>query len=343
MIGAKLNIKSGTITLSHGAGGRAMTQLIDQLFLKYFNNEFLARKNDQACFSVDAGRMVMTTDSYVISPLFFPGGDIGCLSVYGTVNDIAMSGAKPLYMAVSFIIEEGLPLIDLQRIVQSMAQAAQQANILIVTGDTKVVERGKGDGIFITTTGVGVVPEGVHISAHQAQMGDHVLINGFVGDHGVAIMSQREHLQFDAPIISDTCALHDLVAVMLAASPNIHCLRDATRGGLAAVLNEWTQQSQVGFMLEEAQIPVREVVAGACELLGLDPLYVANEGKLVAVCRAADSEKLLNAMRSHPQGQHAAVIGEVIAAPPYFVQMKTSLGGMRMVDWLAGEQLPRIC
>lgn len=334
---------NGVITLSHGAGGRTMSKLIDQLFLKYFDNHYLAQKNDQACFYLDAGRMVLTTDSYVISPLFFPGGDIGCLSVHGTINDIAMSGARPLYMAVSFILEEGFSLNDLQRIVRSMAQAAQQAGVLIVTGDTKVVERGKGDGVFITTTGVGVVPEGITISANQAQRGDHVLINGCIGDHGVAVMSQREHLQFDVPIVSDTCALHDLVAKMMAAVPNIHCLRDATRGGLAAVLNEWTQQSQVGFMIEEAQIPVQEAVAGACELLGLDPLYVANEGKLVAVCSATDSERLLNSMREHPQGRDAAIIGRVIAGPPYFVQMQTSLGGMRMVDWLAGEQLPRIC
>lgn len=341
--GPKISLKNGTITLSHGAGGRAMAQLIDQLFLKHFANEYLSQKNDQACFSVAAGRMVMTTDSYVISPLFFPGGDIGCLSVHGTINDIAMSGATPLYMAVSFILEEGFALADLQRIVQSMALAAKQANVKIVTGDTKVVERGKGDGIFITTTGVGIVPEGIKISADQARVGDHVLVSGYLGDHGVAVMSQREHLQFDAPIVSDTCALHDLVATMVAAVPDIHCLRDPTRGGLAAVLNEWAQQSQVGFMIDEAQIPVREGVAGACELLGLDPLYVANEGKLVAICAADDSAALLNAMRAHPQGLDAAIIGQVIAAPPYFVQMKTSLGGLRMVDWLAGEQLPRIC
>lgn len=342
-ISQKLNIKNGTITMSHGAGGRTMTQLIDQLFLKYFNNEYLAQKNDQACFPVNTGRMVMTTDSYVISPLFFPGGDIGSLSVCGTINDIAMSGARPLYMSVSFILEEGFPLQDLQRIVQSMAKTAEQAKILIITGDTKVVERGKGDGIFITTTGIGVVPEGVTLSSHQAQPGDHVLINGYLGDHGIAIMSQRENMQFEAPIISDTCFLHDLVDTMITAVPSIRCLRDPTRGGLAAVLNEWAQQSHVGFMLEEAQIPIRSAVAGACELLGLDPLYVANEGKLVAICAPADSEKLLTAMRAHPQGQHAAIIGTVIAAPPYFVQMRTSLGGMRLVDWLAGEQLPRIC
>ncbi len=339
----KIGLKNSTINLSHGAGGRAMSELIDQLFLKYFNNPILAEKNDQARFSIESGNMVMTTDSYVISPLFFPGGNIGSLSVHGTVNDIVMSGAKPLYMSASFIIEEGFPLQDLQQIIQSMALAAQQTGVLIVTGDTKVVERGKGDGVFITTTAVGAVPKGIEISPNRAKIGDHVLINGFIGDHGVAVMSQRENLQFTAPVVSDTCALHDLVAEMIKAVPNLHCLRDPTRGGLASVLNEWTQQSQVGFMLEEARIPVRPAVAGACELLGLDPLYIANEGKLVAICSADDSECLLSAMQAHPLGREAAIIGQVVAGPPYCVQMQTSLGGVRLVDWLTGEQLPRIC
>lgn len=339
----KISLKNSTINLSHGAGGRAMSELIDQLFLKYFNNPILAEKNDQARFSIESGNMVMTTDSYVISPLFFPGGNIGSLSVHGTVNDIVMSGAKPLYMSASFIIEEGFPLQDLQQIIQSMALAAQQTGVLIVTGDTKVVERGKGDGVFITTTAVGAVPKGIEISPNRAKIGDHVLINGFIGDHGVAVMSQRENLQFTAPVVSDTCALHDLVAEMIKAVPDLHCLRDPTRGGLASVLNEWTQQSQVGFMLEEARIPVRPAVAGACELLGLDPLYIANEGKLVAICSTDDSERLLSAMRAHPLGREAAIIGQVVAGPPYCVQMQTSLGGVRLVDWLTGEQLPRIC
>lgn len=339
----KISAKNSTITLNHGGGGRAMSDLIDQLFLKYFNNPILAEKNDQARFLIDGGNMVMTTDSYVISPLFFPGGNIGSLSVHGTINDIAMSGAKPLYMSVSFIIEEGFPLQDLQRIVQSMAQAAHQAGVLIVTGDTKVVERGKGDGVFITTTAVGIVPKGIEISAHRAKIGDHVLVSGFIGDHGIAVMSQRENLQFTAPVISDTCALHDLVAYMIQAVPDLHCLRDPTRGGLGTVLNEWTQQSKVGFLIDEAQIPIRPAVAGACELLGLDPLYIANEGKLVAVCSAADSERLLSVMQAHPLGREAAIIGKVVAEPPYCVQMQTSLGGIRLVDWLMGEQLPRIC
>jgi hydrogenase expression/formation protein HypE len=339
----KIRIKNSTITLSHGAGGRAMSELIDQLFIKYFNNPYLAAKNDQARFFVDGGNMVMTTDSYVISPLFFPGGNIGSLSVHGTINDIAMSGAKPLYMSTSFIIEEGFPLRDLQRIVQSMAIAAQQAGVLIVTGDTKVVERGKGDGVFITTTAIGMVPKGIEISAHRAQVGDHVLVSGYIGDHGIAVMSQRENLQFSAPVISDTCALHDLVADMIKVVPDLHCLRDPTRGGLGTVLNEWTQQSQVGFLIDEALIPIRPAVAGACELLGLDPLYIANEGKLAAVCSASDSERLLSVMRAHPLGREAAIIGKVTAGPPYYVQMQTSLGGVRLVDWLTGEQLPRIC
>lgn len=341
--GPKLNIKNGVVDLSHGSGGRAMMQLIDQLFMAHFNNEWLAQKNDQACFAVAAGRMVIATDSHVISPLFFPGGDIGSLSVHGTINDIAMSGAKPLYLATSFILEEGFPLSDLQKIVVSMAQAAREANVAIVTGDTKVVERGKGDGIFITTTGVGVVPAGIHISGDKAKPGDVVIVSGHIGNHGVAIMAQRNHLQFHTTIQSDTASLHDLVACMLATVPDIHCLRDPTRGGLATTLNEWAVQSQVGFIIDESKIPVHTEVAGACELLGLDVLYVANEGKLIAICAPEDAEKLLATMRSHPLGKHAQIIGRVIEDPMYFVQLKTRLGGMRIVDWLVGEQLPRIC
>ncbi|OGT55406.1 MAG: hydrogenase expression/formation protein HypE [Gammaproteobacteria bacterium RIFCSPHIGHO2_12_FULL_42_10] len=341
--GPKLNFKNGTIDLAHGSGGRAMAQLIDQLFLVAFNNEWLNQKNDQAAFSVSSGRMVIATDAHVISPLFFPGGDIGSLSVHGTINDIAMSGAKPLYLSASFILEEGFPLADLQKLVTSMAHAAKQANVAIITGDTKVVERGKGDGVFITTTGIGMVPEGVHISGNQAKPGDHVIVSGYVGDHGVAIMSHRNNLQFQTTIQSDTASLHDLVACMIHAAPNIHCLRDPTRGGLATTLNEFALQSQVGFMIDERKIPIRTEVASACELLGLDALYVANEGKCVAICDPSDTEKLLAAMMSHPLGLHADVIGEVIEDHRHFVQLKTKIGGMRIVDWLAGEQLPRIC
>lgn len=343
MTGPKLNIKQGCIDLSHGSGGRAMAQLIDQLFIAAFDNEWLAQKNDQACFPITAGQMVMTTDAHVVSPLFFPGGNIGSLAVNGTINDVVMSGAKPLYLSASFILEEGFPLRDLKTIIYSMADAAKAANVAIITGDTKVVERGKGDGVFITTTGLGIVPPGIKISGDKAQPGDHVIVSGYLGDHGVAIMSQRHNLQFLTQIESDTAALHDLVKHMVAAVPELHCLRDPTRGGLATTLNEWARQSKVGFMIHEHQIPIRLEVASACELLGLDALYVANEGKLVAICAAKDSERLLASMRAHPQGKDAAIIGEVLQDPRCFVQLKTKTGGMRMMDWLAGEQLPRIC
>jgi hydrogenase expression/formation protein HypE len=339
----RLDFKNGRVELTHGSGGRAMAQLIEQLFLAAFDNEFLAQRNDYASFSTQKGRMVIATDAHVISPLFFPGGDIGGLSVHGTVNDLAMAGAKPLYLTASFILEEGFPFSDLKRIVESMAFAATQAQIKIIAGDTKVVERGKGDGVFITTTGVGIVPENVHISGNRAKPGDCVLLSGFIGDHGIAIMSKRNNLQFHSTIQSDTCSLSDLVATMVEAVPDIHCLRDPTRGGLATTLNEWAFQSQVGFIIDENKIPIREEVAGACELLGLDPLYVANEGKLVAICANDQAEKLLRVMQSHPLGKDAAIIGEVIPDPRHFVQLETKLGGMRIVDWLTGEQLPRIC
>lgn len=341
--GPKLNFKEGVINLTHGSGGRMMAQLIDQLFLAEFDNEWLAQKNDQACFSVSSGQMVMATDAHVVSPLFFPGGDIGSLSVHGTINDIAMSGAKPLYLSASFILEEGFPLADLQKIVQSMAHAAKQANVAIITGDTKVVERGKGDGVFITTTGIGIVPEGIHISGHRAKPGDRVIVSGYIGDHGVAIMAHRNNLQFQTSIRSDTASLHDLVSCIIASGADIHCLRDPTRGGLATTLNELARQSNVGLIIDENEIPIRTEVASACELLGLDALYVANEGKLIAICSPNDTDELLTAMHAHPLGLHAKVIGEVVEDPRHFVQLKTKLGGMRLIDWLAGEQLPRIC
>lgn len=338
-----LDIKHGRIDMSHGSGGRAMAQLIDELFLKAFDNEWLRQMNDQACFAVATGRMVMATDAHVVAPLFFPGGDIGCLSVHGTINDVAMAGARPLYLSASFIIEEGFALADLKRIVDSMAQAGREAHVPIITGDTKVVEQGKGDGVFITTTGVGVVPDGVNISGERAQPDDVILVSGTVGDHGMAIMSKRESLQFETEIVSDTAALHGLVAGMLQAVPDIHVLRDPTRGGLATTLNEIAKQSGVGMMLDEAAIPVQPQVDAACEFLGLDPLYVANEGKLVAICAAEHAPALLEAMRAHPLGARAAIIGQVTRDPHLFVQMKTKFGGRRIVDWLSGEQLPRIC
>lgn len=341
--GPKLNIKHGLIDLSHGSGGRAMAQLIDQLFLEAFDNEWLNQKNDQASFPIETGRMVMTTDAYVVSPLFFPGGNIGSLSVHGTINDIAMSGAKPLYLSVSFILEEGFPLSDLNIIVSAMAEAAKLANVAIITGDTKVVERGKGDGLYITTTGIGVVPNGVHISGDRAKPGDKILVSGMMGSHGIAIMSRRHDLAFQTTIESDSAALHDLVACMIETAPDIHCLRDPTRGGLATTLNELARQSNVGFMIDERQIPVDRAVASACELLGLDVLYAANEGKCVVICASEDAGHLLQTMRAHPLGRDAAVIGEVVNDSRNFVQLKTRLGGIRMMDWLVGEQLPRIC
>ncbi|WP_215776344.1 hydrogenase expression/formation protein HypE [Paludibacterium sp. B53371] len=340
-----LDLKHGRIDLTHGSGGRAMAQLIQQIFLRHFDNPWLAAQNDGACLPLpaDGGRLVMATDSHVVSPLFFPGGDIGCLSVHGTVNDVAMNGARPLYLAASFILEEGFALADLVRIVESMAAAAQAAGVPVVTGDTKVVEEGKGDGVFITTTGVGVVPPGIELSGDRCRPGDKILVSGPIGDHGVAIMSLREGLRFDTTIQSDTAALHHLVAAMLEAVPGLRALRDPTRGGLAAVLNEFASQSGVGMLIHERALPVREQVSAACELLGLDPLYVANEGKLVAICPPEDAERLLRVMRARPEGREAAIIGEVLADDHHFVQMETAFGGRRMVDWINGEQLPRIC
>jgi hydrogenase expression/formation protein HypE len=338
-----VDFKHGCVDMTHGGGGRAMAQLIDELFQRAFDNEWLRQRNDQAAFTVPAGRIVMATDSHVVSPLFFPGGDIGCLSVHGTINDVAMAGAQPLYLAAGFILEEGFPLADLLRIVESMAAASKEAGVPIVTGDTKVVEKGKGDGVFITTTGVGIVPAGVQISGDRARPGDRIVVSGTIGDHGVAIMSLRENLSFETTIRSDTAALHGLVAAMVGAVPGIHCLRDPTRGGLATTLNELAAQSGCGMVISEARVPVRPQVDAACEFLGLDPLYVANEGKLVAICAEADAARLLDAMRAHPLGRDAALIGEVIHDPHHFVQMDTRFGGRRIVDWLTGEQLPRIC
>lgn len=338
-----LDLKHGRVEMSHGAGGCAMAQLINELFAAAFDNEYLAQGNDGAVLPPVSGKLVMSCDAHVVSPLFFAGGDIGCLSVHGTVNDLAMMGAQPLYLAASFILEEGFPLADLKRIVASMAHAAKEAGVSIVTGDTKVVERGKGDGVFITTTGVGAVRDGIFLSGDLAQPGDKVLLSGSLGDHGMAILSQREGLSFDAPIVSDTASLHGLVAAMLDCGAELRVLRDPTRGGLATTLNEIAQQSGVGMSLQESAIPVNPTVAAACEFLGLDPLYVANEGKLVAICAAHDAERLLAVMRAHPQGSRAAIIGEVIQDSHGFVQMTTKLGGRRIVDWLTGEQLPRIC
>jgi hydrogenase expression/formation protein HypE len=340
---SSLDLQHGRVEMSHGSGGRAMAQLVEELFVAAFDNEFLRPLNDQACFAPPPGRLVMATDSHVVTPLFFPGGDIGSLSVHGTLNDVAMAGARPLYLSAGFILEEGFPLADLQRIIDSMATAANEAGVPIVTGDTKVVERGKADGVFINTTGIGVVPEGVDISGNRARPGDRILINGFIGDHGMAVMSQRENLKFQTPILSDSAALHGLVAAMVAEVPDIHCLRDPTRGGVAATLNELARQSRVGMTIREKALPIREEVSATCEFLGFDPLYVANEGKLLAICPAESADRLLAAMRAHPLGEHSAIIGEVTEDAHAFVQMETAFGGKRIVDWLNGEQLPRIC
>lgn len=340
-----LDIKHGRVDMGHGAGGRSAAQLTEELFLSAFDNPFLRQGDDGASFPIPVGeRMVMATDGHVVSPLFFPGGDVGSLSVHGTINDVAMLGARPLYLAASFILEEGFALSELKRIVDSMASAARKAGVPIITGDTKVVERGKGDGVFISTTGVGVVATGVHISGRNARVGDVVLLSGSIGDHGVAVMSQRESLEFETTVSSDSAALHTLVAVMLSAAPGgVRVLRDPTRGGLATTLNEIAGQSGVGMVLEEAAIPVAPQVEAACELLGLDPLYVANEGKLIAICSPESAAAVLAAMRAHPLGTQAVQIGVVTEDAHHFIQMNTSFGGRRVVDWLSGEQLPRIC
>jgi hydrogenase expression/formation protein HypE len=352
MVGAKkdylrpVDFKHGRVDMNHGAGGRAAAQLIDELFARAFDNEYLRQGDDGALLDMPAGhKLVMATDGHVISPLFFPGGDIGCLSVHGTVNDVAMLGAQPLYLSASFILEEGFALADLKRIVDSMAAASREAGVPVVTGDTKVVERGKGDGVFIATTGVGAVPAGRRLSGALARPGDVVIVSGTIGEHGVAVLSQRESLEFETAIVSDTAALHGLVAQMLAAVPEgaVRTLRDPTRGGLATTLNEIARQSGVGIDLVEAAIPVLPQVEAACELLGLDPLYIANEGKLVAVVAPDAADAVLDAMRAHPLGRAAARIGGVTEDPHRFVQMATRFGGRRVVDWLSGEQLPRIC
>jgi hydrogenase expression/formation protein HypE len=339
----KINDKQGFVELNHGSGGRAMANLIEELFAAQFNNEYLAQANDGAVMPAAEGPLVMSTDSHVVSPLFFPGGDIGSLAVYGTVNDVAVMGARPLYLAASFILEEGFLLADLKRIVQSMAQAAQRCNVQIVTGDTKVVERGKGDGVFITTTGVGVLDNGLKLSGNLARSGDKILLSGPLGEHGMAILAQRENLAFDAPIVSDSAPLHGLIASMLASGANIRAMRDPTRGGLATTLNEIAKQSRVGMLLDESAIPKSPAVEAAAEFLGLDPLYIANEGKLIAICAPEDADNLCTVMRQHPLALNAAIIGDVCEDDHSFVQMKTRMGGHRIVDWLAGEQLPRIC
>ncbi len=336
-------MREGTIQLDQGSGGRATQELVGELFLKSLDNEYLRELNDSAVVTVPGGRLAMTTDSYVVDPVFFPGGNIGSLAVHGTVNDLAMRGAKPLYLTAGFILEEGLSRELLAQIVASMAAAAREAGVLIVAGDTKVVPRGKADKIFINTAGVGIVPPGLQIGGQYARPGDAVLINGTLGDHGLAVLCKREGLAFENEIRSDSASLYGLVAGMIEVCPTIHVLRDPTRGGVATTLNEIAQQSGVGIRLFEESLPIREDVAGACELLGLDPLYVANEGKVLACVPSASAAAVLDAMRSNPHGKEACQIGEVVATDVGRVFLRTRIGGHRLVDMLRGEQLPRIC
>jgi hydrogenase expression/formation protein HypE len=340
------------ILLAHGSGGKLGHDLVERLFVRHFDNPTLLRLDDSAVLDIPSAglpqsslRLAFSTDSYVVSPLFFPGGDIGKLAVCGTVNDLSMSGARPLWLSAGFIVEEGLPFVELERVVTSMAATARQAGVQVVTGDTKVVDRGSADRLFINTAGVGVVPPGIEIAGDRARPGDVVLLNGTIGDHGMTIMTQREGLKFDSPLESDCAPLNDLVAVLLEAVSQaaIHCLRDPTRGGLATTLNELAAQSDAGIEIEESAVPVRDAVRGACELLGLDPLYVANEGKLIAIVEPAAAESALAALRAHEHGREAAIIGHVTEGHRQRVVLRTALGARRVMDMLSGEQLPRIC
>lgn len=331
-----------TILLAHGSGGTLSHELVEKKFLPFLANPALNKLDDSALFEA-SGRLAFTTDSYVVNPIFFPGGDIGKLAVCGTVNDLAMNGAKPLYLSLAAIIEEGFSMRELEQIIQSVKKAAEEAEVSIIAGDTKVVNKGQADKLFITTSGVGIIPPGIDISGANARVGDKVLLSGTIGDHGIAIMSKREGLRFSMNLESDCAPLNRLVSQMLEASPKIHCLRDPTRGGLATTLNELARQSKVGIVIEEARIPVKEQVKAACELLGLDPMYIANEGKLVAIVDPTDADRILVAMRKNKYGRDAAVIGEVTSEHPGKVVMKTKLGSSRIVDMLSGELLPRIC
>ena len=331
------------IVLGHGSGGTLSAELLRGVILPAYANPVLDRLEDQAILEVNGTRLAFTTDSFVVKPLFFPGGDIGSLSVHGTVNDLAMGGAQPKFLSVSFILEEGFPTADLRRIAESIGTAARNCGVTVVTGDTKVVEHGSGDGVFINTAGIGIVPDGVQVSAANAKPGDAVILSGAIGDHGIAILSKREGLELETAVESDSAPLHTLVARMLEVTREIHCLRDPTRGGLASTLNELAAQSRVSIVIDEERLIVHEGVRGVCELLGLDPLYVANEGKLVAIVGAAQADAIAAAMRQHPLGHDAAVIGHVAAEDPGLVLLRTGFGTTRIVSMLAGDQLPRIC
>ncbi len=330
------------VVLGHGGGGKLSAELVEHLFLPAFNNQALSQLGDSAVVEA-SGRLALSTDSFVVQPRFFPGGNIGELAVYGTVNDVSMSGAVPKFMAVSFILEEGLPIRELGVIVESMARAAERAGVAIVTGDTKVVDKGHGDGVFITTTGIGVIPEGIEIGPDRIRPGDKAILSGTVGDHGMAIMSVREGLGFEAPILSDTAPLNHLIETLLAERIEVRALRDPTRGGLAATLNELAQSSRVGILIDEKAVPIRRAVDSACEMLGMDPFQVANEGKFVALVASSDAEKAVSVLRGFELGENAVVIGEAVSEHPGMVVAKTAIGSSRVVDTQVGEQLPRIC
>jgi len=332
-----------TVVLGHGSGGKLTHQLLQKMILPAFRNPALDAQHDGAVLSMSGARIAFSTDSYVVHPIFFPGGTIGDLAVNGTVNDLSMCGATPQYLSASFIIEEGLPMADLWRILCSMKEAADAAGISLVTGDTKVIDRGKGDKIFVNTSGIGLISEGVNIDPALARPGDVVIVNGPIASHGMAIMSVREGLEFESPIESDTAPLNGLVEAILNASHAVHVLRDPTRGGVASALNEIAEKSRAGILIRESSLPIRSEVQGACEILGLDPLYVANEGKLLVFVHRQEADKILSAMHSHNLGKDSTIIGEVVADHPGIVVMKTRIGGSRVVDMLSGEQLPRIC
>lgn len=339
----KARLKEELITLAHGAGGKSTHTLIEALFLEQFRNPLLEPLGDGAVFTVSDARLAFTTDSFVVSPLFFPGGDIGDLAVNGTVNDLAMSGARPLYLSTGFILEEGFPIADLRRIAASMRAAAQAAGVVIATGDTKVVGRGKGDGCYINTSGVGVIERDLSLGASAAQPGDAIIVSGPIGEHGVTVMLARGELDIECDVESDTAPLHELVGGLLDATQGVRCLRDATRGGVATILNEVAVASGVAIVVDEDQVPVRSDVVGACELLGIDPLYVACEGRMVVIVDGAEADAAVAALRAHPLGLGACVIGRVKDDPPGLVLLKTTFGGTRIVDMLVGDPLPRIC
>jgi hydrogenase expression/formation protein HypE len=336
-------MKEKNILLAHGSGGKLMHELIEKFFLKAFGNDYLNSLDDAVSLPLEGSQLAFTTDTYVVNPIFFRGGNIGRLAVCGTVNDLSMKGAIPNYLSCAFLIEEGFSLKDLEKIISSMVEAAKEASVVIVTGDTKVVEKGSADKIFINTAGVGVIPEGVNISGSNAKPGDVVIVSGSIGDHGIAVLSEREGIAFESSIESDVAPLNKLVEDILKVTKDVHVLRDPTRGGLSSTLNEVAKHSQVGIIIDEEVIPIKDEVLGACEMLGFDPLHVANEGKLIAIVPQESADEILKAMRKNPYGKEAAIIGEVTEEPRGKVLVKTVIGTTRILDMLVGEQLPRIC